>query len=153
MWRRGLLVTVLVLLGVAGAQTGGTVPRELVERIVGGPGATLYVGELPPADELGFDLPVPNEVRIVGSTINVDSATYNAAVYLETATPAKEVKSFYQSALLGQGWEQGEPYEQTGFLWSSDESLQEEGLFCLDTTVLYLSDAAASEAAEDAPTQ
>ena len=146
-WRRGFLAMVLVLLGVAGAQTGGTVPRELVERIVGGQDANLYVGELPPADELGFNLPLPEGTRVVGSTLSGEGEAYNAAVYLETEGSAKEVKSFYQSALLDQGWERGEPYEQAGFLWSSDEGLQEEDVFCLGTIVLYLSDATASEPA------
>ena len=153
MWRRGLLVTALSLLGVAGAQTGGTVPRELVERIVGGQNANLYVGELPPADKLGFELPLPEGARVVGSTLSVDGEAYNAAVYLETETSARDVGGFYQSSLSDRGWKQGQPYEQTGFLWSSDEGLQEEGIFCLGTVVLYLSDATANESAEDVPAQ
>ncbi len=151
-WRRGLVFLVFSLACFSLAQTGETVPRELVERIVGGPDANLYVGELPPAERLGLELPVPEGTRVVGSTLNVDGEAYNAAVYLETETPVRDVRAFYQSALPDQGWEQGEPYEQSGFLWSN-EGLQEEGVFCLGTVVLYFSDATASETAEDAPAQ
>ena len=132
-WRRGLVLLVLSLVGFSLAQEQETVSRELVERIVGGPDANLYVGELPPAEKLGFALPLPDGARVVGSTLNVDGEAYNAAVYLETETAAKDVRGFYQSALPDQGWKQGEPYEQSGFLWS-DEGLQEESVFCLGTT-------------------
>ena len=150
-WRRLFLVLVLFLMSLSWAQEEG-VPREFVERIVGGPNASFYVGELPPAERLGFELPVPEGARVVGSTLSVDGEAYNAAVHLVAETPARDVGGFYRTSLLNQGWKQGEPYEQAGFLWS-DEDSQEQGVFCLGTVVLYLSDAAASEPAEDAPAQ
>ncbi len=135
MWRRGFLVTVFVLLGIAGAQTDGTVPWDLVERIVGGQDANLYVGELPSADELGFNLPLPEGARVVGSTLSGEGEAYNAAVYLETEGSSDETVSFYRRALLAAGWEEGQIYEPSaGFLPSG---ASQEATFCRDTTFLY----------------
>ena len=148
-WRRLFLVLVLFLMSLSWAQEEG-VPREFVERIVGGPNANFYVGELPPAERLGFELPVPEGARVVGSTLSGEGEAYNAAVYLETEGSSDETVSFYRRALLADGWAQGQTYEQAGFLGSGD--LQEQAVFCRDTTVLYFNDFA-DVPAEDSPTQ
>ena len=133
-WRRLFLVLVLFLMSLSWAQEEG-VPREFVERIVGGPNANFYVGELPPAERLGFELPVPEGARVVGSTLSGEGEAYNAAVYLETEGSSDETVSFYRRALLAAGWEEGQIYEPSaGFLPSG---ASQEATFCRDTTILY----------------
>ena len=160
MWRRGLILLVLPLMCFSPAQTGETVPRELVERIIGGPDADVYVGELPPAQRLGFELPVPANARVVGSTLGprvvglallANDEAYNAAVYLEIDAPAEEAVFFYRGALLARGWEEAQPYERSGFL-AYEVSPQEEATFCRGATVLYF-DNPLYASAEGSPAQ
>jgi hypothetical protein len=60
----------------------------------------ILIGSLP--DNLPFDLPIPQDARVVGSMVLGDSI--GTQVILSIPGTAEEVTSFYADALSGAGW-------------------------------------------------
>lgn len=61
----GCLIVATLALTPASLAQPQSVPRELAQRFVGA-GTTIFIGELPPENRLGFDFPLPERTRVVG---------------------------------------------------------------------------------------
>ncbi len=63
----------------------------------------VYIGSLP--DDMPYDLPVPNEVRIIGS---VTGAWTDYMLVFDTDLSAQEIREFYAQNLIKDGWREEE---------------------------------------------
>ncbi len=109
----GLVSGLLPILAQGGEDVtvvGGDVPglREMIATLVraAGPGgqSTVGIGALP--GSLPFDLPLPDDARVVGSITSLASPEAGAAitVLLNTTLPPEDVADFYAAALTGGDW-------------------------------------------------
>ena len=67
------------------------------------PQTTVFVGALPP--DLPFELPLPEDVRVVGSVRTVrEGYPTTVRAILASSLPPEAVIDFYSEALSGEGW-------------------------------------------------
>jgi hypothetical protein len=146
---RWLMLSALLLISMpAAAQDateGDTVPRELVLRLLSHPGHTrpqdlsLFIGELPH----GLELPLPEEMTVVGGTRDVHGAT---TVVLDTTLSASDALRVFQERLTEEGWTAfaEQPYGRREIFVPSPTAGHQE--FCRTGEHLGI---AASEAADE----
>ena len=122
--------TTLALAATSFAQPQ-TVPHELAQRLIGS-GATLFIGELPPENRLGFDFPLPQKTRVMGASASTeaDPSYRYVTLFLSTQQPVADVKAFYRQAFRNLGWRMGQTYQQTGFLPSGEGGVVDTMPFC-----------------------
>lgn len=106
-----------------------TVPHELAQRLAGAD-ATLYVGELPPEEFLGFDLPQPPRTRVVGANVWTGTDPSYNTLYFSSRQHIDDVKAFYRRVFRDLGWRAGAVYQQTGFLPSGGGEAVDSMAFC-----------------------
>ena len=122
------VLTALVLTANGFAQPR-TVPHELAQRLAGA-GATLYIGELPPKELVGFDLPLLQRTRVVGANAWTDTDPAYSTLYFSSEQGVADVKAFYLQAFRDLGWRLGQAYQQTGFLPSGEGEAVNSLSFC-----------------------
>lgn len=101
-----------VIFAAAQEVPGEAVPRDLVERLLGGDDAGIYIGELPP--ELPVDLILPESATVDASVTQNWRSGSSVILYLTLDTSADEAgdqleQSFVQAGLqpVDQGWRWG----------------------------------------------
>lgn len=109
-----LLLADILVLGQANAQTtinNETLPRRLVERLLGSPDVEqqILVGQLPKS--LPVQLPLPDNAQIIGSTVTNQE---NFQILLDVPQPPAQVQAFYQERLSTAGWKAQPSFPQQG---------------------------------------
>lgn len=110
----------------------------------------LYVGELP--EEMSFEIPLPGEVSLVGSTRRSRRRGQEIDVVLDYASGVEETREAFQSALAEAGWEKLEDVWREGGFGSGIPGNPE--LYCKGERgpALFLTTGEVSSGEEGSPT-
>jgi len=106
------------------------VSRQLVLRLLSGPGseAQLFVGRLP--DHLPVELPLPAGAKVLGSLERNLQSQQNFEILLDVAQSPEQAQAFYEARLPAAGWHELPPFPGLRGFVPSGFSPGKQSRFC-----------------------